>query len=518
MSYEDFIRAKTAIVLPDGMPDPPSFNYSRNLFPFQEALTRWQLRLGRGLIGCATGLGKTAQQLVFADQVTRYCTRDLHQGHFLLLAPLAVAQQTIREGEKLGIEVRYTRSQSYVKPGITITNYDMLHAFDPAKFDGVGLDEASILKNQDGKTRTAIINAFSHTRFKGEYSATPAPNDYTELGNHCEFLGVMKLTEMLAKFFYHDGGDTSKWCIKGHAETEFWRWVASWGALVNHPRDIGFDQAGYDLPPLHRIDHILDAAPDAAKEQGLLFAEPVKSMREQRKVKRGGIEERVEKVCEIVASKPEEQWLVWCDLNDESTMLRKAIPGAVEIAGSTERTLKEESMIAFADGKIRVLVTKREIAGFGMNWQNCSHMVSADASHKWEMTHQAERRCWRFGQTRPVYVHTVCSELNRRVLENNKRKELAAAVLSEKLKELVGAYVRANIDGKAPRYDDYEAAPHNLPAWLTSAPVQRSVNSPDLQTDHLIIDADAVRVLDERLKGQPHFVATAAPLPSWIGQ
>lgn len=460
LKYDEFVTSKCQRYVPTGLTSDADLGYRRPLFPFQEAVVRWMLRRGRAAGFASTGLGKTSMQVAYADQVHRATGRDV-----LVLSPLAVAQQTVREGAEMGIDLRYARSQADVRRGITITNYDMLQHFDPSAFGAVVLDESSILKNETGATRNAIVSAFAGTPFRAEFSATPAPNDYMELGNHAQFLGVMNLSEMLATYFVHDGGSTSDWRLKGHAEAEFWRWVASWAALVTRPSDLGFNDDGYDLPELVTREHIIETG--SAPSHGMLFAEQAKTLAEQRDAKRRTLRHRCEKVAELVAAEPNEPWIVWCDLNDEGNLLEDLIPGAVQIAGSDKREVKEERMLAFASGEIRVLVTKPKIAGFGLNWQHCARVAFAGPTHKWEEYYQAVRRCWRFGQTRPVHVHLVSSDIEGRVLESLKRKEADAARLAESLRALVSSEVMANVTGlRRVRDDVRHTKPATIPPWL----------------------------------------------------
>ena len=362
-------------------------------------------------------MGKTPMQLAWAAQVP---------GKVLILAPLAVSQQTVREGRKFGIDLTYARSTSEAR--ITITNYEMLDHFDPADYAGIVLDESSILKAYDGKFRSQIIESFKSTPFRLACTATPSPNDHMELGNHAEFLGVLNRTEMLSTFFVHDGGDTSKWRIKGHAESDFWRWVTSWAVMIRKPSDLGYEDGGFILPELVMHPHIVQAehTPD-----GILFALEATTLQERQQARKLTTPERVAKVAEIVATKPDEPWLIWCNLNTESESAASAIPGAVEITGSDSMEQKESRMLGFSEGKHRVIVTKPSIAGFGMNWQHCPNVVFLGLSDSYEQFYQAIRRCWRFGQEKPVHCHIVTSDLEGAVVSNIQRKETDAARMAE---------------------------------------------------------------------------------------
>jgi hypothetical protein len=375
---------------------------------------RWALGKGKAALFEGCGLGKTPQQLSWAEEVSKHT-----QGNVLILTPLAVAEQTRREGEKFGIPVTLCRSQSDVRDGINVTNYEMLEHFRPSEFSGVVLDESSILKSHDGRTRQYITDCFSQTPYRLACSATPAPNDHMELGTHAEFLGVMTRAEMLAMFFVHDGGDTSKWRLKGHAQSDFWKWVCSWAVMIQKPSDIGYSDDAYVLPPMERIQHTVELGTQIS---GLLFTPDRLTLQERRDVRISSLSNRVAKCAEIV-NNSDEQWLVWCDLNAESSALANAIPDAVEVAGSHSREHKEQTATDFISGKIRVVVSKSSIWGFGMNFQNCHNEAFVGLSDSFEQIYQAERRCWRFGQTEPVKIHIITSDGDGPVVRNIERKE-----------------------------------------------------------------------------------------------
>lgn len=408
MEYIQFLESKKIKFTPSGF-DVNVSDLHDILFDFQKDIVRWALNKGKAAIFAGTGLGKTAMQLEWANQICKYTS-----GNVLILAPLAVAQQTVHEGEKFGIGVNYCRKQEHVKNGITITNYEMLHAFDISSFEGIVLDESSILKSFTGAVRTEIIEQFEATPYRLACTATPAPNDYMELGNHAEFLGVMTVVEMFARFFVHDGGETSKWRLKGHAVNEFWQWVASWAVMLSNPRDLGYDGTKFDLPELNIHEVIVDKTGYVVK-----LAE---TLQDRRAARRDTIDLRVQHAADIVNAL-DEPCIVWCDLNDESDKLTAAINGAVDIKGSHSSEYKESNMVGFSEGKFNVLVTKPSIAGFGMNWQHCSKMVFVGLSDSFEQYYQAVRRCWRFGQTKPVDVYIVTSVKEGAVVKNIKRKE-----------------------------------------------------------------------------------------------
>lgn len=413
------------------------------LFEFQLDIVAWVLRKGRAAVFCDCGLGKTFMQLEFARHVP---------GKVLVLAPLSVAQQTEREAAKFGIEATYSRNPIDAK--ITLANYEMLEHFNPADYQGIVLDESSILKSFDGKFRNQIIDSFQNTPYRLACTATPSPNDYMELGNHSEFLCALTRTEMLSTFFVHDGGDTSKWRLKRHAERDFWKWVCSWAVMMRKPSDLGYSDEGFTLPALHFYDVTINAIEPT---DGMLFAMPAATLQERRQARSGSVEERAEELARIVASKPSESWLIWCNLNSESEAAIKRIPGAVEIRGSNSREEKEERMLSFSEGRIRVLVTKPSIAGHGMNWQNCHNVVFFGLSDSYEDFYQAVRRCWRFGQTQEVHCYIVTSSNEGAVTENIKRKEGDAAKMADEMvsnmhelnqKEIHGASVRSTAQYK----------------------------------------------------------------------
>lgn len=420
MSYSDWIAKKMQLPPDLGIRNPSPM--ADHLFPHQRSVCEWALRKGRAAIFADTGLGKTAMQLEWARQVA-----DHSDGRVIILAPLAVADQTVREGQRFGVDCKYAREDTGAR--IVVTNYEMLHSFSPEAFNGVVLDESSILKAYDGKTRAAIIDAFKSTPYRLACTATPAPNDHMELGNHSEFLGVKTRAEMLAEYFVHDGGSTSNWRLKGHARDVFWRWVCSWAVMVKKPSDLGYDDDGYDLPPLNMHEHVVGVSYSDAHSEGFLFAPPALSLNEQRATRRMTMDKRVSVASELAAS--DGPVLIWCELNAEGDAITAAIPDAVQVAGSDNRETKRSRLLGFSDGSIRVLVTKPSVAGFGMNWQHCSKVVFAGASHSFEQTYQAIRRCWRFGQKNPVNVHIIRAETEDAILRNIKRKQEDADRMAE---------------------------------------------------------------------------------------
>lgn len=447
MNYATFLESKQNLVEFSGI-NIPQEQINNKLFDFQRDITLWALRKGRAAVFAGTGLGKTAVQLEWAKHIYQQT-----QGHILILAPLAVSHQTVREGLKFGIEIHYCRNQNDVKPGINITNYERLHLFDSADFTGIVLDESGIIKNFNAQTRNTIITAFNNTPYKLACTATPAPNDYMELGNHAEFLGVMSYREMLSMFFVHDGGMTSQWRLKGHARKDFWNWVASWSVMLGNPSDLGYKDNGFILPSLN-IQQII--VKNNKPPENSLFVMEARTLNEQRKAKRDSLVDRIN-ACAEIANSFNEPCIIWCYLNSESEMLTKTIKGAIEIRGSHSPEYKEQALLDFSEDKIQKIISKPSIAGHGMNFQHCSKVIFCGLDHSFESWFQAIRRCWRFGQTKPVDVYVVVSESEGAIVENIKRKE-------KEFKEMLAGMVSAtqeitkeNIRGTTRETSEYVA-------------------------------------------------------------
>jgi superfamily II DNA or RNA helicase len=463
MNYETFIAGKLARIPPTGI-DGYECAMS-GLFPHQQSLVTWAVRRGRCAIFADTGLGKSRMQIAWADAVQRHIGLPV-----LILAPLAVAAQTAGEGKAMCIPIKVCRDQSEIGDArIVITNYERLHRFDPSVFGAVVLDESSCIKHSDSKTLKRLIEAFSQTPFRLCATATPAPNDWTELGTHAEFLGICTQQEMLAEYFAHDGGDTSKWRLKGHARELFWRWVCTWGAMIRKPSDLGFDDSAYNLPSLHTHEHVLTLTQAQAQAQGTLMALEASTLSERRSAKRGSLSDRVAACAELVNADAE-QWLVWCELNDEADALCEAIPDAVEIRGTDDPDDKERKLLEFIAGKSRVLVTKPSIAGFGINAQRCARMAFVGATDSFESYYQSVRRCWRFGQKRDVHVHIFLGELEGAILRNLKRKESEALAMAESLSAETHDAVMAEVFGSTRSVNTYNAAHRvRVPSFLEAA-------------------------------------------------
>jgi len=416
--YEQFVRSKL-VRRPDagpGMNGP----IHEMLFPFQSDIVSWALRRGRAAIFADCGLGKTFMELEWLRHI---------EGTRMILAPLAVAPQIQKEALRIGMNVRHVHEHSEIEVGgVNVTNYDRLHKFDLSDMTALVLDESSILKNMNGKTRNMLIDVAAHIPYRLACTATPAPNDHTELGNHAEFLGIMSAVEMLATFYVHDSGDVHKWRLRGHATTEYWKWMASWAVMLRKPSDLGYDDDGFDLPPL-RIEQLVVPGEHISDEVLALFPLEAQTLPERRAARRMSISQRVGAAAKIVATKPDEPWVVWCDLNAESDALTRAIDGAREVRGSQTEADKESALNAFSDQSARVLVTKPKIAGHGLNWQHCANQVFVGLSDSWEAWYQAVRRCWRFGQDRPVNVYVVTASTEGAVVRNIQAKEARAVEL-----------------------------------------------------------------------------------------
>jgi superfamily II DNA or RNA helicase len=430
------------------------------MFPHQKSLTEWALRRGRCAIFADTGLGKTRMEIAWADAVHKSTGKDV-----LILAPLAVAAQTVLEAEIIGVNVTHCRDGADVRPGINIINYDRLHRIDPDAFGAVVLDESSCIKHYDSKTLTMLLAAFGNTPFRLCATATPAPNDWTELGTHAEFLGICSRTEMLAEYFVHDGGETQTWRLKGHARHQFWKWVSSWGAMIRSPADLGFDASAYALPPLNLYEHVSKST----VLTGHLFATEAQTLSERREARRQSMADRVAKCAEVVNADASEPWVVWCDLNAEGDALTEAIDGAVQVAGSDPIDTKESRLLAFQRGEIRVLVSKPSICGWGCNWQHSARMAFVGVTDSYEAYYQAVRRSWRFGQKRPVEVHVFVSEAEGAVIANLKRKERDANIMAEAMRNETAASVRENVLGTARATNQYNAANKvAIPSWVNA--------------------------------------------------
>jgi hypothetical protein len=449
--YERFLEAK-AIMMPASGIDVSPDAIHPSLFPFQRDLVRWALRKGRSAIFATTGMGKTRMQVEWAR---------LTGERALIVAPLAVARQTIDEASSIQVPIRYSRDGT-AWDGITITNYEMVQHFSARDFGAVVLDESSILKAHDGKTRTALIRQFAETPYRLCCTATPAPNDIAELANHAEFLGIMNRVEMLATFFVHDERD---WRLKGHAEGPFYQWLASWGMSLQQPSDIGYSDDGFDLPPLHILPRFVESD---YVPPGQLFATGLKGITDRANVRKSTVADRVQAAVDLIRGQPDEPWLIWCGLNDEGEALADALPGALHVQGSDAPDSKADALQAFASGQAQMLITKPSIAGFGMNFQRCARMVFVGLGDSYEQYFQAIRRCYRFGQMREVRAHIVLSSLEEPIYHNVLRKEQEAQRVASELVKHVIEYERAEL-GSARQMIPYEpTVSMQLPGWIAA--------------------------------------------------
>lgn len=426
------------------------------LYPWQAELVAWALGTARAALFEDCGLGKTPQQLVWSDTVARRTN-----GNILILTPLAVAHQTVAEAEKFGIAASRS-DDGTAHPGITVTNYERLHLFDPDDFVGCVCDESGRLKAFDGVTRNRVTAFLRRMRYRLLASATPAPNDYIELGTSSEALGYLGYVDMLNRFFVNDRNNSSvgraygkqvEWRFKGHAEEPFWRWVCAWARAIRRPSDMGYDDGAFVLPPLIQQQHVVETS---SAPPGMLFPVEAISLHEQRAERRRTLDARCEYVAALVNH--DQPALVWCHLNDEGDALERTIPGAVQVAGHESDNDKEEKLLAFARGEARVLVTKPVIAGWGLNWQHCAHMTFFP-SHSFEQFYQGVRRCWRYGQTRPVVVDVVTTAGERRVLANLERKAVQAEAMFARLVALMH-------EGQQITRHDGFTREVTVPAWL----------------------------------------------------
>lgn len=416
-SYAEFLAAKDRRAAHIGQTIEPGALHPI-LRDHQRYGVEWAARVGRAAIFWDCGMGKTLAQLEWAR---------VSADTSLILAPLSVARQTVREAPMVDIDARYVRSPDQINgPGVYVTNYEMAEAFDPKTFGAVVLDESSILKSVDGKTRRTLTELLSAVPLRLACSATPAPNDVSELTNHAEFLGAMKRAEMLAAYFINDG---KNWRLKGHAHSAMFNWMATWAQAARRPSDLGFDDHGYELPPLNITAEYVEA--DVTPSEGQLFAADLGGVSGRAKVRRETMGARVTRAAELADDG--NQWIIWTGMNAESDSCTETIDGAVNVEGSMSPEAKAEALEAFQDGDIRVLVTKPKIAGFGMNFQNCSRMAFVGLSDSYEAYYQAVRRCWRFGQSEPVHAHIVLSEIESQIAQNVQRKERESAQMVESL-------------------------------------------------------------------------------------
>lgn len=413
MTYEEFLKTKEMRAEACGF-DIDRDSITPMAFDYQKDIIAWACKKGKCAILTGCGTGKTLMLLEWARAVNEYTSKPV-----LIVSPLSVVQQTEREARKFGVcEVNICRHADDIQDGVNITNYEMIEHFDASVFSGVVLDESSILKSFDGKYKTLLTDMFCATPYRLLCTATIAPNDYTEIGTSCEFLGIMSRTEMLATYFIHDSGDTSKWRLKKAGVNKFWEWFATWAIYFNSPKDLGYEDKGYDLPPLN----VHKVITECEVKEGEMLVMLANTLEERRNARKDSAEDRTGKAAAL-ANDDDSQWLLWCDYNDESAMLKRKTQDCVEVKGSDEPEFKAQASLDFADGRIHALVSKPSIFGFGSNFQSCHSMVFCGLSDSYERFYQAVRRCWRFGQKKPVDVYVILSEREMNVLDNIQRKQ-----------------------------------------------------------------------------------------------
>lgn len=455
MNYIDFLSKKS------GNKTQSGFDYLDSLLckeikPHQKACIDWACKRGRAALFLSTGLGKTLTQLEWAKQVVYKTCQPV-----LIVAPLAVSEQTHREAGKFGIESKVVKDASDIDDAmIYITNYEKLHKFDCSVFSGVVLDESSILKGIQGKMRKMITESFINTPYKLSCTATPSPNDFMELGTQSEFLGIMSQVEMLAMFFIHDGGETSKWRLKGHGKVKFWEWLATWCIYIKSPADLGFDGKEYELGDIEYHKHEIQTKPVDE-----LFVSPVSGLLGRNQARKQTLVERCQMAADIVNSL-DENCVVWCHLNAESDMLKSMIDGAVEVRGDTPNEDKVNHLMDYSDNKIKCLITKPKVAGFGMNWQTTRTCVFVGLSDSFEQYYQAIRRQWRFGQKRKVNVHIIYADIEGAVVENIKRKEMQNDEISKSMIDFMSDLTVKEINKAHQEKTEYKTRVIALPEWV----------------------------------------------------
>lgn len=456
--YKKFLKDKQYFIEPSGF-DVDKSELNKHLFDFQKDIVKWALKKGKCALFMDTGTGKTICQLEWANQICKKENKNV-----LILAPLAVSIQTKQEGKRFDIDVNICRKQSDVKNGINITNYEMIDHFNADEFVGVVLDESSIIKHFMGKTSEKLIRKFKNTKYKLACTATPAPNDHVEFGTHSEFLNIMSRVEMLATFFINDAKET-QWRMKRHAEGAFWEWLSKWAIVMNHPKNLGYDEKGYDLPKLNIKNVFIE---NFQEESNSLFGYDVaKTLTERRQARRDSVKLKIEEIKSIINNV--DNCLVWCDYNYESEEIAKAVEGIVEVKGSDSNEHKEKSMSDFADGELKFMVSKPSICGFGMNFQQCNTMIFCGLSDSYERFYQAIRRCWRFGQKKPVDVYVLISRQEQAILQNIQCKKKQHDKLTKNMVKKTSEILKKELKNAHTITEDYNAdIKIIIPEWLKS--------------------------------------------------
>lgn len=458
MEYIDFLRNKQVRTLPTGIQIPEN-NINSNAFEWQRHCISWALGRGKAALFEDCGLGKTLQQLVWADEIQRAINKPV-----IILSPLTVAAQTRAEGIKFDINVNICENQADIKNGINITNYEKLEKFDSKSFGGVVLDESSILKSYMGKTKRMIIDKFKDCEYRLACTATPAPNDLMELLNHAEFLGIMRSNEALSIWFIADQSQSGKYRLKKHAEKDFWQWVSSWAVCISKPSDIGYSDDGYILPELHENDVIVNSSTVETEFTDIARKVDV-SATGYHKERHRTLDARCLKTAEFANDK-DNQYVVWCGMNDEADKLKKLIPDAVEIRGSDKAEKKEQAAMSFINGDIRVLISKPSIFGYGLNFQNCHNSIFCGMDYSFENYYQAVRRFYRFGQKHEVNIQRVLGDTEKSILDSINRK----ASIKEQMQSSMADAVREYQIKELNTYHlDLSQKNYNMPSWLKGA-------------------------------------------------
>lgn len=460
-TYEDFLASKRIFAQPCGFDIDRSQINPMMLDPkheFQADIVQWACKRGKAAVFANTGLGKGPIQLEWCRWVCSYTGGDC-----LIVGPLAVAQQFVREAAKFGIPITLCKSHANVRPGINVTNYERLDLFDLSHFKGVSLDESSCIKDFTSKTTRKLIESLANTPYKLCSSATPSPNDHAELGTHAELLDVMSRAQMLAMFFEHDGGETSKWSLKGHGKKPFWKFVASWAVCISKPSDLGYDDTAYVLPNLNMQEHIV-SVDHSVNTEGMLYRCPDMSATGVHKEMRLTSRDKADKAAELIAAKPDEPWLIWVNTDYEAEAIKGAIPRAINVKGSNSQEKKEAAISHFLDFPDDWLLSKGSIFGWGLNLQKCANMIIFP-DYSFEKIFQIVRRCWRFGQTREVNAHVISAETEGAVLAAIREKETQYEELQREMNEAMRSE-QLEARHKSARYDhlmDIE-----IPSWLTT--------------------------------------------------
>lgn len=462
MQYEDFIKSKKIKDKDTGIVNLRKGQLNELMFDYQKDILLWSLRRGRSCIWAGCGLGKTLLELEFCKHVNNYTNKPV-----LIIAPLAVSEQTANcEAKKFGYDCKIVANQQEIINGINITNYEKIEKFDFSTLGGIILDESSILKSVSGKIRGQILEKTSHIPFRLACSATPAPNDFMEIGNHAEFVGAMTYSRMLSTFFVHDGGDTAKWRLKGHAKDVFFQWVSSWAVMIRKPSDLGYSDDGFELPKI-TIKHV---TVKTENKKGGFFQYTAETLNDRQAARRETVDIRCEAVKQIVDQlNPGEQCFIWCNLNMEADTICRMIAGSVNVQGSDTNEYKTDNLIKFSKGEIPIMISKPKIAGMGMNFQSCHNTIFLGLSDSFEQYYQAVRRFWRFGQKHPVNVYIVTADIEGNVVKNIKRKEIDADKMYAEMQKYMSEINKRNIRGIERDNIEYNPAiTMALPKFLNS--------------------------------------------------